>query len=150
MSETAVEKVTPQNLADKLKERVRNMLFDELPDTDIEKMITSEYHAFFESKCMVRYNVNSRNVDPGDKITRFEYMIEEIMRDLLKDKISNFLNSLVHSSSQGLDLDNELWGLAKDVAEKVTPSVMKGLAIGLTENIIRNMQSGTYNSGSNW
>ena len=114
----------PQSFQDIVRDRVRTVIMDAVPDEQIDALIQAEWKSFFESRKTTGYNSTTLP-------SPFSQMVESAIRNELKEKVRAQVNTMMDGFNVEDDVDSAVARLA--------PKVLKSVIEEFTRTVIQNV-----------
>jgi len=112
------ELTTAANFQEVVRDRIKTVLFDSIPDGQVDTLIQNEYKAYFETR--KEYNRKEPSL--------FSKEVTKIIKELMAEKLKNELGKIV----------NEEWD-GNDYGPRLTKKAAAELAPIAIENMMSNM-----------
>jgi len=122
------ELTKPQNFEEIVRDRVRKVIFEAVPDEQIDKLINKEYERLFQKDGSYYGN---KAVSP------FERMVRTELEDVYKGKIQEFCAKIIWGDVDSIKL-------LKKVAKECSGEVLEGLSVRIIQNMAQSIQNGNY------
>lgn len=113
-----VQKFDPARLMDGVRDRIKATFVALIPDEQWDTLVQQQVEAFFKMEVQEGYS---------KKYTQFQYVCSEILRDMTKDKIKEFLNTY-HTNiweNNTLKLSDAFLQLLKNNASELFVAMMR-------------------------
>ena len=116
MTTTAIEK--PENLGDMLRDKVRQVMVESIPDATIEAMVQKEWDAFFIVPKSTGHYRNPKSP--------FEQMVSGIVQAKIEENMGGFIDKQLEKVADRTGQYAEPWVLKPEVVEALVPMVFEG------------------------
>lgn len=117
------------SLGDVVREKVKKVLLDAIPEESINSLIKKEYEQFFEEN---KDRYNNRPVGPSPFSLLIKAEIEVQLKVLVKDKINEQLKDMKYDS------DGQFMG---DMVAKMAPFVLEGISKSIASHCIQQLRN---------
>jgi hypothetical protein len=118
MTTTAIEK--PENLGDMLRDKVRQVMVESIPDETINAMVQKEWDSFF----VVPPKSNHYNARAPK--SKFETMISGIVQAKIEENMGGFIDKQLEKVADRTGQYADPWVLKPEVVEALVPMVFEG------------------------
>jgi len=122
------ELTTATNFQEVVRDRIKTVLFDSIPDGQVDALISNEYKAYFESKS--GYN--------GTEPSLFSKEVRSIIKELMAKKLKEELGKIVDETWNGTDHGPRL--IKKAIVE-LAPLALEGMMSDLIGNAVSNLRA---------
>jgi hypothetical protein len=122
------ELTTAANFQEVVRDRIKSVLFDSIPDGQVDKLIQNEYKAYFEKN--TRYNTT----EPSP----FSKEVSKIIKELMSVKLKEELGKIVDETWNGKDHGPRL---IKEAAAELAPIALEGMMTSMMGNAISSLRA---------
>ena len=112
--------IQPFNVTDHIRDKVREVLVSSIPDQEMDKMINSEFEAFF---------AKSRHGS-----SPFGSMVHKILQEEMEQKVKAWITSNLQTVWE--HGENKFIG---EVVTRITPLVQQAMVESLVQNVLRTL-----------
>lgn len=127
--------ITQMNVADLVRDRVRQTMMESIPDDQIDKLIMAEWDKFFTPPS--GYASDKRSQFERLVQTEIETKIKEMAKDLIAKKVEPIFNQWAIGGEAEESYDK--------MVRKMVPAVSEGYMMGLAQQVANNIQQANNN-----
>lgn len=124
----------PQNFEEIVRDRVRKVIFDSVPDEQIDNLIKAQYDKLFVGERPTYGNTTNPST--------FERMVEGVLMAKIKDKVATFVEAQI-SGEWNDDIGARVVG---EVARKFATVSLESLASRLVSESLQNFRNSLSNN----
>lgn len=125
--------LTHHNIADLVRDKVRQTILDSIPDEQIDKLIMSEWEKFF----------NPPTGYSSDKRSQFERLVHAEIEAKIKERTKEWIAEKVDKAFDTWNKDESYHKMIKEMVPSVTEGYMMNLAGNVAQQI-SNANNGSY------
>ena len=129
------ELTTAANFQEVVRDRIKTVLFDSIPDAQVDALIQNEYKAYFETR--TEYNRKEPSLF-SKEVTK---IIKELMSEKLKEEIGKILNEEWDGNDYGPRLTKKA---AEELAPLAMETMMSNMLAGALSNLKAQIQSNNF------
>lgn len=126
--------VTILNLADVIRDKVRNTILDAIPKEQLDKLILEQFNAFFNTRV-------SSSFSYGEQRTPFQCMVSTQIEALIKEKVKESIKEPIDNLVSEWDGNNHR--IIGELVEKMAPTFFQSVMQNMTAMMLQNMRNHT-------
>lgn len=130
----AAEIAYPATTADLLRERVRKVLLDAVPDEALDTMLKAEWKAFFDP-------IRQYGGGPLGRPSPFQQLVAAEIRSQLEAVVKQAIASEIQQQYSPERGRNEIVG---DIVKKMAPSILESVAEEFARKALQALRTGSY------